>query len=97
MTAAQVTSVVVKAVLASIVHVGAGLPGGLGKALAQGLGRLGGISFEVPEGGTLANAAAGALGTGAEAASDALDSGRSAVRETGKRLKGLGGRLRDND
>ena len=97
LTAAELTSVIVKAVLASIVQVGAGLPGGLGKALGQGLGLLGDVSFEVPEGEGSANAAAGALGTGAAAAGDALDSGRSAVRETSKKLKGLGGRLRDKD
>jgi hypothetical protein len=97
LTAAQVTSVVVKAVLASIVKAGAGLPGGVTRALSGGLGRLAGVSVELPQGGRLADAAGGVLDVGAGVAGDALDSGRSAAREAGERLKGLGGRLRDKD
>jgi hypothetical protein len=94
LTAAQLTNVVVKAVLASIVKAGGGLPGGVSRALAGGLGRLASVPIELPAGGRLANAATGALDVGAEAAGEALESGRSAAREAGEKLKDLGDRLR---
>ena len=93
LTVAEVTSVVVKAVLASIVQAGAGLPGGVTRALSGGLGRLADVSVELPQGGRLANAATDVLGAGVEAAGDALDTGRAAARDVGGRLKGLGDKL----
>ena len=108
LTAAQVTNIIVKAVLASIAKAGAGLPGGVAGALSSGLGRLGSVSVELPDGGGLADSATGAVGAGADAASDALDAGadtagdaldegKSATKKTGKALKGLGGKLLGND
>jgi hypothetical protein len=97
LTAAQLSSVVVKAVLASIAEAGPGLPGDVAGGLSRGLGRLASVSVELPQGGRLANAAAGAVGAGAEAAGEALESGRSSAQGASQRLKDLGGRLRGNE
>ena len=108
LTAAQVTNVVVKAVLASIATTGVGLPGGVADALSSGLGRLASVSVELPEGGRIADSAVGvvaetadvaadAVSAGAEAASDALDAGKSAAEDAGKAIKELGGELFGDD
>jgi membrane protein YdbS with pleckstrin-like domain len=108
LTAAQVTDVIVKAVLASIAKAGAGLPGGVADALSGGLGRLASVSVELPDGGRLAGSATDAVGAGADAASDALDAGadaasdsleagKSGAKDAGKKMKGLGGKLFGDD
>lgn len=97
LTLAQLSDVVVKAVLASIAKAGAGLPGGVASALSGGLGRLSSLSLELPEGGKLRDSAGGAAKAGADAASRARDAGQSAAEGAGRTLKDLGGRLRGND
>lgn len=97
LTAAEVTGVIVKAVLASIAKAGAGLPGGVASALSGGLGRLGSVSVELPEGGKIGASVAGAAGTGAEAVTDAAEAGAEAVKGAGNALEGLGGKLRGGD
>jgi hypothetical protein len=97
LTLAELSGVVVKAVLASIAKAGAGLPGGVANALSSGLGRLSDVSLELPEGGKLLDEAGGAVKAGADAASRARDAGRSAGEGAGRKLKGLGGRLRGED
>jgi hypothetical protein len=93
LTVAQVSDIVVKAVLASVARAGAGLPGGVATALNGGLARLSGVSLELPEGWKLGESAAGVVKSGAEAAGEALEAGRSAAGGAKRRLKGLGGRL----
>jgi hypothetical protein len=97
LTMAQVTDVIVKAVLASIAKAGTGLPGGVANALSGGLGRLTSVSVELPEGGRLVDSAAGALDAGAGAARDALGEAKSATEGAGKKLKNLGGKLLGDD
>jgi len=108
LTAAQVTDVLVKAVLASIAKAGAGLPGGVANALSSGLGQLASVSVDLPDGGRIADSAVGAVdlgadaatdavGAGADAAGDALDAGKGVSKDAGKAVKGLGGRLFGDD
>ena len=106
LTAAQVTNVLVKAVLASIAKAGGGLPGGVANALSSGLGQLASVSVDLPDGGRIADSVGGvvgagvardAVGTGADAAGDTLDAGKGAVEDAGKAVKGLGGRLFGDD
>lgn len=108
LTAAQVTDVIVKAVLASIAKAGAGLLGGVGSALSSGLGKLAIVSVDLPEGGQLAEAAVGAVSAGAnavtdavsagsDAAGDALEAGRGAAEDAGEAVKGLGEKLFGDD
>jgi len=99
LTAAQLSGVVVKAVLASLAKAGVGLPGGIASALSGRLGRLAKVSIELPEGGGLRDAATGAAGAGAEAARDAagrvLGAGRSALDAGKRKLEDAGGKRGD--
>jgi hypothetical protein len=97
LTLAELSDVVVKAVLASIAKAGAGLPGGVANALSSGLGRLSDLSLELPQGGKLLDEAGGVVKAGADAAARAGEAGRSAAEGAGRKLKGLGGRLRGDD
>ena len=97
LTLAELSAVVVKAVLASIAKAGVGLPGGVANALSSGLGRLSDLSLELPEGGKLLDEAGGVVKAGAGAATRAGEAGRSAAEGAGRKLKGLGGRLRGDD
>lgn len=97
LTAPQVTSIVVKAVLMSIAKAGAALPGGVASALFGGLARLSIISLELPEGGKVAGAVRTGAETAGDAASRARDAGKSAAGGAGRRLKDLGGRIRGNE
>ena len=100
LTTAEITDVVVKAVLASIAKAGAGLPGGVAGALSDGLGRLSSVTVELPDGGHLADAATegteaatDAVSAGANAAADAAEASADAVQGAGSALKELGGDL----
>jgi hypothetical protein len=112
LTAAQVTGVLVKAVLASVAKAGGGLPGGVANALSSGLGQLRSVSVELPQGGRIAESAVGTAGeavdagtdaarnaasVGADAADDALDAGKDAAEEAEKAVKDLGGKLFGDD
>jgi hypothetical protein len=108
LTAAQVTNVLVKAVLASIAKAGAGLPGGVANALSSGLGQLASVSVNLPDGGKIADSAVGAVGKGADAATDtvgagadaagdALHAGKGAAEDAEKAVKDLGGKLFGED
>ena len=108
MTPAQVTNLLVKTVLASIAKAGAGLPGGVANALSKSLGKLSSVSVDLPDGGKIADSAAGAVSAGSDAAGDALDAGtdatgdaldagKGAAKDAGKKVKGLRGKLLGDD
>jgi len=108
MTPAQVTNLLVKTVLASIAKAGAGLPGGVANALSKSLGKLSSVSVDLPDGGKIADSAAGAVSAGTDAAGDALDAGtdatgdaldagKGAAKDAGKKVKGLRGKLLGDD
>jgi hypothetical protein len=108
MTPAQVTNLLVKTVLASIAKAGAGLPGGVANALSNSLGKLSSVSVDLPDGGKIADSAAGAVSAGTDAAGDALDAGadttgdaldagKGAAKGAGKKVKGLRGKLFGDD
>jgi len=83
LTVAQVTDVLVKAVLASIARAGAGLPGGVANALSSGLGQLPSVSVDLPDGGRIADSAVGVVGAAADAATDAVGAGADDAGCTG--------------
>ncbi|MBW2241673.1 MAG: hypothetical protein JRH01_06775, partial [Deltaproteobacteria bacterium] len=97
LTAAELSGVVIKAVLASIAKVGVALPGGVASALSSGLGRLGSVSIDLPKGGKLVDAASGVLEAGADAVGSAADTGKATASKAGEGLKGLVGNLRGDD